>query len=360
MNDSRLQSNLKALRPLGGTFLLALAIFVFLVLMLEAVLRTDGAAPYLSRLVPDLGSRHHQLEIQLKRLDVYAAENGGVDCVFLGSSLVWLGVYPDVFEDGIAERLGVDLECFNLGIEALPAGAAGVLAEFVAEQYQPWLLLYGTSARDFAPTYASEEMQVVLETPWIQYRNGQKNLKSWLYTRSFVFRYVNAISQFLRFEEPFDEIGVSPEDRSGFLPKTRPAQEIHFQAAAAIAAEWLQPYTIQPENIEGLREILTLNSPALQIVIVEMPVQVSYFDYFQNGRADYDRFLRQIQSEVQSEAIVFIETSDRAIVPEEGWWDRSHMNMVGAQVFSDWLAQAVVEKSLNGQLMVPASFLEED
>ena len=41
---------------------------------------------------PSYGVNHGQFELQLARLVAVVAQKGPVDCLFLGSSLVWLNV----------------------------------------------------------------------------------------------------------------------------------------------------------------------------------------------------------------------------------------------------------------------------
>jgi hypothetical protein len=30
-------------------------------------------------------------------------------------------------------------------------------------------------------------------------------------------------------------------------------------------------------------------------------------------------------------------------IPDEGWWDKTHMNLIGAGIYSRWLAKQVAE-----------------
>ncbi len=331
-------------RPIGHTLSISLVMLLLMFAGLEAVLRVEFLQPRLIQLVPSLGSRHHQLELQLARLDYLVAREGPVDCIFLGSSLVWLGYDPDIFEEVVQQETGQKINCFNLGIEALPASAAGVLAPIIVAKYHPQLLIYGTSARDFAPGMADEETQVILDTPWVQQQAGNWTLRGWLYTNSYVFRYAVQINNFLKLDPAsWREMAYSPQDLNGFLPKTRPPQEIHFQVAAKVAAQWFQPYQIKPENIQGLQQVIAQRNDSVQVIVVEMPVQQSYYDYFENGKEDYDRFADEVSHVLAAEGTPFLQTSPLSLIPDEGWWDRSHMNWTGANIFSEWLGHQIVQ-----------------
>jgi hypothetical protein len=234
-----------------------------------------------------------------------------------------------------------------LGIETLPAGAAGTLAQIVVNKYHPDLLIYGTSARDYAPNSKSEDMTVIVEGSWVRYQSGDHSPLLWLQNHSYIYRYAKQLQLVIRFNtdglrESQQEFGVSIADASGFLPKTRPAQEVHFLAAEKDAANLFHPYTIYDENLEGLAQIIDLQK-STKIVIVEMPVSVDYYAYFENQELDYERFVEAIVSTTAPKNIPLIQTSNSQIIPDEGWWDRSHMNLVGANIFSEWLGEQILQ-----------------
>ncbi len=326
----------------GKTIILT---FIFLLLLLGAVevsLRFYFVQPQVNRLVPSLGSRHQQMELQLARLESKVNKEGRVDCIILGSSLVWLGVDPDIFEKAYKLETGQDINCFNLGIETMSAGAAGVIAKFIVDRYQPRLLIYGTSARDYAVGAESEETEVILNTPWLQHYLGNYSIWGWLYTHSFTIRYMRQIRSLLHLNlDELVTIGSDSGSLNGFLAKTRPAREIHFQHAADDAARWLQPYEIQRENLLGLEQVVNLQSDGLQVVVVEMPVSENYYSFFTNGRQDYERFIRQTEDLLGSKGFKLLRTSTDPPVPDDGWWEYSHMNAIGAKAFSKWLGKRI-------------------
>ncbi len=341
------QQTLKVNSLNGKTIGLTVIILLVMVGSLEGLLRVEYLQSYLNRFVPNYGSRHRQLEIQLARLDTFVDNNGQVDCIMFGSSLVWLGFNPPVFEETFLDVTGQNINCFNFGIETLPADAAGTLAQIIVKQYQPTYLIYGTSARDYAPNSESEDTTVILESSWVRYQMGDHSPISWLQNHSYIFKYAKQLQFAIRFDtdglrNAQEEKGVSVADTSGFLPKTRPAQEVHFAAAEKDAARLFHPYTIYSENLEGLEQIIDLQNSVPHVLIVEMPVSDEYFGYFENGKDDYDRFVAAIVAITADKKIPLIQTSNTQIIPEEGFWDRSHMNLVGANIFTEWLAFQVV------------------
>lgn len=340
-------------RPFGQTMVLALAFLFILVSLLELSLRANPVQTYLYGVVPSLGSRHHQLELQLARLDKFVATQGSIDCVVMGSSLVWLGVNPSVFEESYEQESGQEIHCFNFGIETLPASAAGLLAELIIERYSPKLLIYGTSARDYAVDYEAEDTRVILDTPWLQYQLGQFSVQGWLYTNSFTLRYLPFLRSLFMLDteslrELRHEFAANKNDLSGFLAKQRPAQEVHFQAGAKDAAKWLKHYKVRQENLSGLEKLLEQRGNGTQIVVVEMPVPSVYYDYFGQGKTDYDRFVNSIEPLVKSNNLPFLQAPTSQLIPEEGWWDKSHMNAVGAEIYSRWLGEQIGKGMVDG------------
>jgi hypothetical protein len=341
--------NLK--RPNGKTFGLTVIFLLLFIGTAEISLRFGFLQPQISRLVPSLGSRHQQMELQLARLESKENKEDKVDCIILGSSLVWLGVDPDIFEIAYKHETGQDINCFNLGIETMSASAAGVIANFVVDRYQPHLLIYGTSARDYAVGAETEETEAIINTPWLQYYLGNHSIRGWLYTHSLTIRYLREMRSLFRLDlDEIETIGSDSRSLNGFLAKTRPAKDIHFQHAADDAAKWLQPYEIQQANLLGLEQVVDLQSDDLQVVVVEMPVSDTYYNFFTNGRQDYDRFIHQIEDLLGAKGSELLRTSTDHPVPNDGWWEYSHMNAIGAKAFSKWLGREVGRKMMIDEL----------
>ena len=146
---------------------------------------------------PRIGSRHRQFEIQVARLEKLVNEGETIDCIFLGNSMVWLGVNPLVVNETFREQTGQEINCFNFGISALPASSAGEIASVLVKRYHPKLLIYGTFARDYTIPLDTEDAYIVTDTPWLKYQNGDVNLKGWLYSNSVTFQYAGHIRDLL-------------------------------------------------------------------------------------------------------------------------------------------------------------------
>jgi hypothetical protein len=336
--------------PIGRTLRLSL---VFLMLFLgtgEVIVRTHW---FHSHVVPmSWGSRHSQFELQLGRLETMVARDGPIDCLMIGSSMVWHGFDPQAFGAAYQRQTGQKIRCFNFGVDALPAAAAAPLAKVLIQKYQPKLLIYGTDARDYAVPIESEDASVILDTPWIRYRLGHFTIEGWLYDHLYLLRYRETISSLLRFEDQYllltgsyalrnhDNYGLRPDHTVGSFVMTPPdLNSSAYQIRDYVSL--LQNYKMRPENLAALKQLIQLQNDQLQVLVVEMPVPPTYMYFFGQGQQDYQRFINQLDTTTAAHAAAFWPTTSLSLIPEQGWVDYSHLNTNGAAVFSDWLGQQV-------------------
>jgi hypothetical protein len=320
----------------------------------ELFIRTDFVRSHLT--APTLGSRHGQFEYQLARLERVVERDGPVNCIFLGSSMVWLGIEPETFSQAYKHKTGLDIRCFTFGVSALPTNAAGPVAEILIQDYQPELLIYGLSARDLAFPNQAEDAAVILGTPWVQYRSGHFTGQGWLYEHLYVFRYLPHFRKLLAldFGPLEDEFGTTSSEWYGFLPREEPITDKSLVSANDYAYEWLYNYKIWPETLLGLEQIVKQNGEDVQVIVLEMPVPPTHFDYYKNGRSDFDQYIAEIEPIIAAEGIPFWKTTDLQLIPKEGWWDPSHLNVEGAKVFSDWLGRRVGQAVIQGEIRAPS------
>jgi hypothetical protein len=243
--------------------------FVLFVIFAELILRFEPVKNYLS--VPYLGSSHRQLEIQVARVKNFSESENKFNCLFIGSSMVWLGVNPEVFSDSYKNSTGEELTCFNFGVSAMPAGATAVMTEILVKEYQPKIIFFGTSARDYAIPLDAEDYKVIIETPWVQYQSGRFSIEGWLYSNSYFYSHLRNFNRLLRFDQTvFKDIGINNFDRTGFLPRNGVIKEENIQAALDDAQKWLADYQVLPENVDGLRNIAQHSNQNIQVVFLKL------------------------------------------------------------------------------------------
>src|ERR1051325_6804803 len=182
----------------GKTIWFTVVLFILLTAVGEWVARSESFQVFLTP--PTMGSRHYQLGHKLTLLNMLVRKTGHVDCIMLGSSMVDTGFDPVAFETGYEERTGQDIHCFNFGIDASTAASTAALTRIIVENYHPRLLIVGTDPRDYAVPRGDPDPAVILNTPWVAYRQGEFSLEGWLLDNSYLYRYRKHLGRLARFQ----------------------------------------------------------------------------------------------------------------------------------------------------------------
>ncbi len=184
--------------PIGTTIARASLILVVVLGLGETLTRQSFIAAHLP--VPSLGSAHYEFEYDVAAAETLKQDTGQIDCLFVGSSMPNTGINPEVFAQAYQAQTGHAIVCFNFGLAGAGAAAIGALSQLWIADLHPKLIIYGTSARDFANNTVDQfpgQPDPILNTPWVQYRLGGWSLAGWLVEHSVAYRY------FLRFQTLF-------------------------------------------------------------------------------------------------------------------------------------------------------------
>lgn len=291
-------------------------------------------------LTPGLNSPQPEFEIKLAYLNAFVETHGKVECIFLGSSVVWASINPTTFAETYAAETGETLTCFNFGISALSVVSASEVAEYLVKNYQPRYLFYGMTAGEFVRT----EKQALLNTDWFSYQQGDFSLKGWLLDHSYAFRYYQRYQNW-RFPDFRQELQViqTLENEiwpNGFRPQSQPVLDVRTVPSRELDGaifEFLSDYSIKPESLAGLEKLISLKNRT-ELIFLEIPTHPSYIQIFENGEVDYEIFVQTIGLFIRERGLRFWETSRLNLVPDaDGWYDRNHLTHKGAEIFSRWL-----------------------
>ena len=328
------------------TIFLNLAVLLLLLGMVEIIFRMDGISSRLA--VPSFGSDHHEFEIQLSRLKSYHQKHGSIECIFVGDSLVWLDMDPLRFSEGYHDQTGKELACFNFGIAGLPASGVSVLTEILVQEYNPKLIIYGLHANSLVVGRDSEDTKIVIDTPWVRYKTGDFNVLGMLYEESYFVRYLQVSNRLMQFDREAleNENGREPAQLLGFDPKSGQRIDPEIPPSRSNEAdvkgfEKYFQYHIFPENILGLQNLAQLTDPDTRVIMVMMPVHNSFYAFFEYGEQDYLDIVNTIRAALTDTNTALVETGERVHLPDETWWDYSHLNRVGAEEFSYWLGEEI-------------------
>lgn len=342
----------------GRTFLLTLGLLLLI----------GGIGEWMTRLPifqspltpPRLGSRHSQLGHKLMLLDT-AQRQGPVDCIAIGSSIIDVGFDPVSFQNGYYEATGRDIQCFNFGIDASSSVSTAVLADILIEDYHPRLLIFGTDARDYAVPREDRDTAVVLETPWVKYREGYFSLDGWLLESSYLYRYRQHLSRIAR----FDLEGVLQSNTQlsyeltpdGFNPISKvatyindPPDPMDDSYEVVYYRRIYSSYQMLEENLASLERIMEHRRSGTTVIVVEMPVSDGLYYFFGNGEADYNRFVTRVERRAVQHQVPFWRTEPLDSIPDDGWSDYGHLNVAGASIFSGWLGHKVGDMEKLGNI----------
>ena len=318
----------------------------------EAVLRQEAVQAYLT--TPTLNTRHRHFERQWYRLEALTKSGIQPDCIALGNSMLLNSFDPQIFGRVFYKQTGRELRCFNFGVDALTPVSANALAQILIETYQPKLLIFGTDARDFAIDRDSEETSVITDTAWIQYRLGHFSLEGWLVDHSYLYRYRRSLADLMhlsinRAQIPVtNQYGFEPYDI--IFPVTIPPDPSDDSYQVQYYYGILSSYSVRPENQQAFAQIVARQAPGLTVVVVEMPVPDTYFDFFDYPSHDYNEFIKVLKTTTADHHVLFLETTRLRLIPDDGWMDYSHVNRKGATLFSEWLGQQLGKESVDGSL----------
>lgn len=324
----RAESTLQIRWPLGQSLGLALLLLSGFLAICEALARSGLAKAHLP--VPSVGSASRQFEIQLARLESRVERQGSVDCIFLGSSMVLRGFNPSAFEASFQAATGRPARCQNFGVRGMNARTAGRVAQVLAPMYHPKLVLYGTHFHDLADTLGYKIEPAVADIPWLNYRLGASNFDGWLIDHSMAYRRYLWLVGFIRARE---EAKWASTQIDGFNP--RPEKE------RAVKLKLPMTFEMSERQVAGLRQVLALKDQGIDVLIVEMPLRPALLDTLKNAGADRDTFVTRLSQWVGGSQGEVIFTQQLHLIPEEGWYNDTHMNLTGAEVFSRWLGEQV-------------------
>ena len=313
-----------------GRFLAAL---LLLTLLLEGLARTpwlEAVAPYRS-----LGMWYYPFDIKWQRLQRYVEQNGGVDVIILGSSLVNTGFVPEVVSRAYQVQTGQTLRVFNFGVEGMTIAPNSVTARLLVEQFQPGLLIFVTEIRDYDPNNGLAVQESFLSSAWVRYRTGKPDPSGWAIDHSLalqrylVYRnwlsYPFAGSMRTYFEKLENTSTAGYEPDYGVMKWRLPGR-----------APPTQNLILAESRLENLRSILSLtHDHPTQILIFEMPVDQRVYQPYGGAQAR-QKFQTTLAQVVQTGGGLFL-PADAVWLPAAGRSNEVHINFQGAPLLSAYL-----------------------
>jgi hypothetical protein len=324
--------------------LLPLLILSIIFGILEGLARTSAA----ERLLPlrSYGNYHTQFEIKWQKLEDFARDNGGVDVILLGNSMVNTGIDPEILENQLSIS-GQPLRIFNFGVEGLTGAPVADLASLLVDTYHPAKFIYFTEMRDYLAGNGDDVAKNFLSDEWLQYRLGQKNFTGWLVDHSFALQRLLPLrnwarADFLdtwlqnmrRFENTHPD-GYEPEiQKSDFSGNPPDPNDPEDQKLFVLYGN----YTIDPDRLSYLKQIIDLREKGTYVVVTEFPAYPGFYTYF-GGEQVHADYLSSIADYTREQGGLFVAPISPDLIPLSGRADDHHLNEVGAKLYSGLLGQ---------------------
>lgn len=335
----------------GQTLLLALVVLALLAGALEVGAR--------QQLDPDtrftaIGSSNPTLDAKIGMLDRLERARGHIDCLFVGSSVVWYGIEPDQLAAAYTNQTGESLACFNMGIPAMSARGAAILADALVQRYHPRVLIYGFTLRALAQG-ASQADQIVSQlddTAWLRYQRGTFDLSGWLIDQSAALRFYLPYRDWMRHDYARRMFPFSSATANGYAPFIGDA-EVADPTNVNVPA-YFRDYTPDPAEQAALAEVITLDTPETQVLLLEMPLPSFFLAHFETGSAGYMVEIDAIRAQAAAQGVALWSLTREDLIPLNGWAeDAHHVNPAGAVLLSQWLGAELAHAAQAGDVNLP-------
>jgi hypothetical protein len=326
---------LKIRLPFGRTALAALLFLPLYIGLMEAALRLIHVPASLFVPSIDRELNYPEIDIKFSLLESLEREEQ-VNCFFVGSSMADFALNPALFNRQ-PEILGVNNPaCFNMALKAMKPELVGKITPILVDRWRPSLVIVGISPVDF--TGGQSTVRKFAGSPWIRYHEGEMSTEGWWVENSQVYRYWLS---FMKYRDPAYRADIRRQlsmiDRYGTQQESQVPRIFEVKRSVAFP-----DYHVSESDLNGFLRIADLNSPSVRVAVVEMPVHPDFLSYYiPGGEAGYGyQFLRPIQAALEARGVTFIRTQPtiRDVVTPDGWKDELHLNRVGTEQFSRWLA----------------------
>lgn len=363
-DNNRLGS--KPPRSLISALISGTLLFLAFLLLLEGLFswsRFDQTIKWRS-----LGVYHGQFEIKWFALKDFVRQNGGVDVLLLGNSMVNTGINPDILVFEYESRTGERLRVFNFGVEGLTVAPNSVIARILTEKYQPGTIIFFTEMRDYVAANGLEVERQLLTDEWVIARvGGKETLLAWLRNNSTVLQHLLPFRNWSRADFPdtflMQARRFSDTSPTGYEADHNIGENIDISPDPANPEEkqdfeLFGNFSIDTGRLDDLKNILEIGEGKTRVIITEMPVHPNFFTYF-GGEQTHARYLGELIPFVTENYGIFLPSVPWQKIPMNGRVDHHHLNDTGAALFSRLLAESLADLCVNSNsCLLPATTIE--
>ncbi|MDO8971973.1 MAG: hypothetical protein Q7U74_14860 [Saprospiraceae bacterium] len=301
--------------------------------------------------IRSIGNFHTQFETKWFKLQDYVKVNDGVDVMLMGNSMVNTGIDAELLAETYEAATGVNLRIYNFGVEGMDLYTNSELASLLVVEFHPKTVIFFTEMREYGPQTDTSVPERYETAKWFQYKLGNPSLEAWIYDHSAFMQYFlpyrnwsradfpdTMLKDFYRYNQT-NPAGYEPDraysrDLDVLTDPTDPENKVWFELYAN--------YVPDKQNLNDLISILEQNRNGVQVLVTEMPVYKTFYDYF-GGEPVHQAFITTIQNLSLDQSAYFLPPIDSELIPLVGRVDNHHLNFEGAPVYSRLLGAQLAE-----------------
>ena len=282
----------------------------------------------------ETNQKHHQMS------DL--AEDGGASTVFIGSSLVGVGLDPAHYADAV----DLTRPAYNAALLSSALGQQSTwLEHFVIPMLEPDTVVIGVSARELNandPTLDDADRLFAQAGPVREARDELSLIdqaEHALRRTSYLFRYREVL------REPLQLFAEDPLPREtavtdlGMTTAVLDREFAPFDRELLARFGHIQRFALAERRLDQLASTAgALVADGIDVVLLDMPVTQAAIDVLPRGRADYEEASRAVQQLASDVGARYVPTG---VWGTEVFADEWHVNGRGAERLTTLLADAI-------------------
>lgn len=315
------------------------------VLATELLLRVPVVRAVLPQAVPHYS---YGVEKRLRALDRMRAEEGDVDLLVVGSSVVWANLRPLVLDRHLSRR-DAPVRVFNGGLSGLvPDQVRLYLEHLLLDRAKPRVVLQGVRFPELASGRAADDFERLararVERLWLE-DDWWSRMRAAAVEHSALLYYRGALTDFWsRVRWPPGRLRGFDIDRRGWSPSRGSLTAFREQGRTMAAREESWPAAEVAAGLDALARTAALcRDRGIDYLVLDVPEHGEQWST-PAGRALHRRYLDALRAfGVAHEVPVLIlgEGDPRAWQQDRWFADGHHMSRDGAQRFSRQVAAAL-------------------
>lgn len=325
-------------KPSLQLFAFVLVLLGILLLVFEYLLQIPKVVSLLPPPSPGLSYPFPEVGLKFERY----FNLGHVNCLFFGSSMVDAGLDPELMEKRLNNQNKRPITCINFGLSGAQVETSSEISQTMVNWQTTNLVLFGVSPYEF--NEGNKISRQMANVPVFQ-KTHKYNFESWLFNSFRLPWFYSGLlnrkdRDFITTEQSYDKLlnsrGVRVTDEKNELETKK--QEFLFHD--------FYPNSVDINSLDEM--IKFMQEKGIKVIVFEMPVNPLFFPGLVEGGAPmYEiRFVEPIKNLLQKYGLSLIRTQPRIgdILDEEHWNNKNHMNYSGAQIFTNFVADQILQQ----------------